>query len=123
MQDKGEWSLKNIIDLTSDDVGHHVIRGVVPGSTVTLKFQETSHLGSAGCNSYQAPLARNEEVIDLGPVTKSAESCRHLENFNDVIRQEVRYLDLLSQVTRGVTVADRLFLSTPTGIYLIFEAK
>ena len=56
-------------------------------------------------------------------VSKSAASCRHLENFNDVIRQEVRYLDLLPDVTRGLTVADRLFLSTPTGIYLIFEAK
>ena len=46
-----------------------------------------------------------------------------MENFNAVIRQEVRYLDLLPDVTRGVTFADRLFLSTGTGIYLIFEAK
>ena len=120
---QGEWSLKNIMDLSSDDVGHHVIRGIVPGSTVTVKFQETSASGSAGCNSYQTSLRIDGEAIDIGPVSKSAASCRHLENFNAVIRQEVRYLELLSQVTRGVTVADRLFLSTGTGIYLIFEAE
>ena len=118
-----EWSLKNIIDLTSDDVGHHVIRGIVPGSTVTVKFQETSASGSAGCNSYQASLRIDDEAIDIGPVSKSEESCRHLENLNDVIRQEMRYLSFLPQVTRGVTFDKRLFLSTGTGIYLIFEAK
>ena len=120
---QGEWSLKNILDLSSDDVGHHVIRGIVPGSTVTVKFQETSASGSAGCNSYQTSLRIDGEAINIGPVSKSAASCRHMENFNAVIRQEVRYLDLLPDVTRGVTFADRLFLSTPTGIYLIFEAQ
>ncbi len=120
---QGEWSLKNILDLSSDDVGYHSIWGIVPGSTVTVKFQETSASGSAECNSYQAYLRIDGESIDIGPVTKSEESCRHLENFNDVTRQEVRYLDLLPDVTRGVTFGERLFLSTGTGIYLIFEAE
>ena len=120
---QGEWSLDYIVYLSLDDVEDHTVRGIVPGSTVTVKFQETSASGSAGCNSYQTSLRIDGEAINIGPVSKSAASCRHLENFNDVIRQEVRYLDLLPDVTRGLTVADRLFLSTPTGIYLIFEAK
>ena len=119
---QGEWSLDYIVSLTSDDIGQQVIWGVVPGSTVTLNIQEGLASGSAGCNSYQAPLAINEEAIDVGPVSKTAISCRHLENFNAVIGQESRFLTLLPKVTTGVTVADRLFLSTPTGIYLIFEA-
>ena len=123
--ERKEWTLTGIIDFNTDEPGWNLrkVTKAVPDPAVTLSFQETHISGSAGCNSYQAPLAINEEVIDLGPVTKSAASCRHMENFNAVIRQEVRYLDLLPDVTRGVTIADRLFLSTPTGIYLIFEAQ
>ena len=118
-----EWSLENIVYLTSDEIEHHIIKGVVTGSTVTLKIQEGSASGSAGCNSYQASLSVAGEAIDIGPVSISALSCRNMENSTNVIRQESRYLSLLPDVTRGVTVADRLFLSTGTGIYLIFEAK
>ncbi len=123
--ERKEWTLTGIIDFNTDEPGWNLrkVTKAVPDPAVTLSFQETHISGSAGYNSYQAPLAINEEVIDLGPVTKSAVSCRHLENFNAVIRQEMRYLELLSQVTRGVTVADRLFLSAGTGIYLIFESK
>ena len=120
---QGVWSLKSIVDLSSDYLGSGVKEEAIPGSAVTASFQENHISGSAGCNSYQAPLTIDEEAIYVGPVSKSAVSCRHLENFNDVIRQELRYLELLSQVTRGVTVADRLFLSAGTGIYLIFEAQ
>ena len=120
---QGERSLKNIVSLTSDEIEHHIIKGVVTGSTVTLKIQEGSASRSAGCNSYEAPLSVAGEAIDIGPVSISALSCRNMENSTNVIRQESRYLSLLPDVTRGVTVADRLFLSTGTGIYLIFEAK
>ncbi len=120
---QGEWSLKNIVSLTSDDIGQHVVWGVVPGSTVTLIIQEGLASGSVGCNTYQAPLTIDGEAIDIGPITKSEKSCLHIENSTNVIRQESRYLDLLPQVAYGVTFGERLFLSTGTGIYLIFEAK
>ena len=123
--ERKEWTLTGIIDFNTDEPGWNLraVTKAVPTPTVTLSFQETHISGSAGCNSYQAPLTIDEEAIDIDPVSKTAVSCRHMENFNAVIRQEVHYLELLSQVTRGLTVASRLFLSTGTGIYLIFEAE
>ena len=120
--EQGEWSLMNILDLTSDGTVGLVIWWVVPGSSVTLKFQDASASGSAGCNSYQTTFKIDGKTVEIGLVSKSTISCRHMENFNDVIRQELSYLEFLPQVTHGVTVADRLFLSTPTGIYLIFRS-
>lgn len=120
---QGEWSLKNIVSLNLDDIEQHVFGGIVPGSTVTLNIQENHVTGSAGCNSYQASLEVIEENITIGPPSVTELSCAHLEFNERVMNQESRFLDLLPQITRGVTIADRLFLSTPTGIYLIFEAQ
>ena len=120
-----EWLLTNFVDFSPDGLGKplRMMNRAIPEPTVTLSFGETSVTGSAGCNSYQAPLSIDEQTMVIGQISKTAISCRYMDNFNDVIRQELRYLDFLPQITRGVTIADRLFLSTPTGIYLIFEAQ
>ena len=120
-----EWLLTNFVDFSPDRLGKplRMMNRAIPEPTVTLSFGETSTTGSAGCNSYQAPLTINERTIAIGQVSKTAISCRYMDNFNDVIRQELRFLELLPQVTHGVTIANRLFLSTPAGIYLIFEAQ
>ena len=84
--EQGEWSLMNILDLTSDGTVGLVIWWVVPGSSVTLKFQDASASGSAGCNSYQTTFKIDGKTVEIGLVSKSTISCRHMENFNDVIR-------------------------------------
>lgn len=117
------WSLKFIVDLPTDDLGYYNEEPVIPGSTVTVSLHDNQIAGSSGCNAYQAPLEIEGTTIEIGAVSAEELVCEDLENPSDLMDQESRFLDLLPQVTRGVTIADRLFLSTPTGIYLIFEAQ
>ena len=118
-----EWSLEKIVDISPHESGQPRIWDVIEGSTISFRFQENSVSGSAGCNSYQASLEVIEENITIGPPSVTELSCAHLEFNERVMNQESRFLDLLPQITRAVTGADRLFLSTGTGIYLIFEAQ
>ena len=120
---QGEWTLTSIADLTSDDIGDNYIMETIPGSTVAVSFQEDHISGSAGCNSYQASLKVVGNAITIGPTSATELACDDLDSSNDVMDQESRYLDLLPKVTRVLVIADRLFLSAGTGIYLIFEAK
>ena len=125
--ERREWSLKNIVNFNRNPDGPNtnvtMVGQVVPGPAVTISFQETHISGASGCNSYQASLSIAEESIIIGPPSASELSCGHLKNANDVMRQELRYLSLLPQVTRIGTYDERLFMSTGTGIYLIFEAE
>ena len=118
-----EWSLKNIVNFSPDGPRNSdsIIGKAVPGTAVTILFQETHISGSAGCNSYQASLRITGEGIVIGPPSASGLSCGHLKDANDVMRQEMHYLSLLPQVTRIGTYDERLFMSTGTGSYLIFE--
>ena len=120
---KGEWILASILYLTSDAIGDNYIKETIAGSRVTASLRENHVTGSAGCNSYQAPLQVTGENITISFPSVSDLPCAHLEFPERVMKQESRFLTLLPQITRGVTIADRLFLSTPTGIYLIFEAQ
>ena len=124
ISETGAWLLESIIVLSSDDTrNNNYIYALTPGSTVTASFQENSVSGSAGCNNFQATLEIDGGAIAIGPASATKKVCDDIEQPNDVMDQESRFLTHLPQVTRGVTIADRLFLSTPTGIYLIFKAQ
>ena len=125
--ERREWSLKNIVNFNRNPDGPNtnvtMVGQVVPGPAVTISFQETQISGASGCNSYQASLKIAGEAVAIGPPSASELSCERLKNANDVMRQELRYLSLLPQVTRIGTYGDRLFMSTGTGIYLVFEVE
>ncbi len=116
------WSLKFFVDLTTDHLGSRSKEAVIPGSTVSVLLHDDQVDGSAGCNTYQATFEIHDESIAIGPPSATKQVCEDIESPDDVMKQESRFLNLLPQVTRAVTIADRLFLSTPTGIYLIFES-
>lgn len=118
-----EWALEKFVDVSPHESGLPRIWDVILGSTVTMNIQGSSVSGSAGCNAYQATFEIDGETITIGPISSTALTCTHLEFFERVMDQESRYLALRPQVTRGVTIGDRLFLSTGTGIYLIFKAQ
>ena len=122
---RDEWSLTNVVDFGPDGIiaNETMIGEVDPGPAITISFQESQVSGSAGCNSYEAPLSIAREAIAIGPPSTSAMSCDHLENAVVVMEQEQRYLSLLSKVTRIGTYGERLFMSIGEGIYLLFEAE
>ena len=63
------------------------------------------------------------DAVSIGVPSASGGSCDHLENAQDIIQQELRYLSLLSKVTRIGTYEGGLFMSAGTDIYLLFEAE
>lgn len=114
-----EWSLTNTVNFNNLTKAGSVVAEPV----MTISFQENHISGSTGCNLYQASLKIDGEVVAIGPPsTTVASSCEQLENADKVMRQEERYLSFLPQMTRIGTYDERLFMSTGTGIYLVFEA-
>ena len=120
-----EWKLLEIVDYSPDGRRDTLsTRGApVEPSSVTISFKDADISGFAGCNSYEAPLDLADDAVSIGPPTASELSCHHLENADDVMEQEIRYLSLLPQVTWIGTYDRVLFMSTDTGIYLLFEAE
>ena len=122
-----EWSLTNIVNFNRNPSGPNTARttagSVVAEPVMTISFQENHISGSTGCNFYQASLKIDGGVVAIGPPsTTVASSCEQLENADKVMRQEERYLSFLPQMTWIGTYDERLFMSTGTGIYLVFEA-
>ena len=120
-----EWKLLEIVDYSPDGRRDFLsTRGApVEPSSVTISFKDAAIFGFAGCNSYEASVSLVDDVVSIGSPLASELSCHHLENVDDVMEQEIRYLSLLPQVTWIGTYDRVLFMSTDMGIYLLFEAE
>ena len=61
----GRWSLTTLIEPGGTGPGFRVT-DVIPETEVTIEFSETGVSGSAGCNSYGAPLSVKDSTIAVG---------------------------------------------------------
>ena len=93
---------------------------VLDGTEVTISLGENSVSGSAGCNSYSAPLSLAGSTIEAGKVSATRMECK---GPNGVMEQEQRYLEVLRDVTRFAIYGDRLAMHTGDDEVLLFDAK
>jgi heat shock protein HslJ len=78
----------------------------IAGSNVTLKFEQGSASGSAGCNSYHSTYTTTGSKLELGPTASTKRAC--LER--DKNAQETAYLEALSKVVAYEVSGGRLML-------------
>lgn len=89
----------------------------VPGSSVTLAFDDGSAGGSGGCNSYGGSYEQNGSELTFAEMVSTMMACAD----QGVTDQEARYLGELESVTHFVAVGDVLWLGTAEGGALIFQ--
>ena len=117
----GRWSLTTLVEPHRTDYTtvHSRTSDVVPGTEVTIDFSEYGVSGSAGCNSYGAPLSVQNSSMTIGAVTVTRAWCDDPERLMD---QEQRYLDILTHVTHFHIHGNRLALLTNEDKALLFTS-
>ncbi|MFN2203936.1 MAG: META domain-containing protein [Caldilineaceae bacterium] len=65
---------------------------VIPGTTVTAKFEGDTISGNAGCNEYSGTVSRDDRKITISEVVATQNTCAEPEYIMD---QEQRYLQQL----------------------------
>ena len=93
---------------------------VLEGAVVTISLGDNGVSGSAGCNSYSAPLSLEGSTIEVGDVSATRMSC---EDPDGVMEQEQRYLEVLRDVKRFDIYGDRLAMHTDDDEVLLFDAR
>ena len=119
----GGWSLRTFVEPHEYGSGMWFPRttDVLVGTEVTISFRKTGVSGSAGCNSYEAPLSVEDASITIGALSATEKSCADRTRLMD---QERRYLDLLPSMTRFRIYGDRLYIHTDDGMaLLLFQAE
>lgn len=93
------------------------MNGSVPvaGSSITLKFEQGSATGSAGCNQYQSTYTTSGAKLEFGMTSSTKRAC--LEQEMNV--QETAYLGTLPKVAEYGVAADRLTLRDAAGAALL----
>ena len=93
---------------------------VLDGTELTISFGENDVSGSAGCNSYSAPLRSAGSTIEVGKVTAAQVECKGPEG---VMEQERRFLGILTDVNQFNIYGDRLAMLTGGDEVLLFDAR
>ena len=92
----------------------------LPGTEVTISFDEDGMGGSSGCNSYAGPVRLEDGSITVDSLIHTEKLCAFLAG---LMAQEERYLDLLPRLTRYDTYSDGLLIQTDDDVFLLFQAK
>ncbi|MDP9191136.1 MAG: META domain-containing protein [Acidobacteriota bacterium] len=85
------------------------------GSSITLKFEQGSATGSAGCNQYSSTYTTSGAKLEFGMTSSTKRAC--LEQEKNV--QETAYLGALPKVAEYGVAADRLTLRDSAGAALL----
>ena len=96
------------------------ITELVPGTALTVSFQESSLLGSGECHSYEASLIIEDSRIEIQDVTVSEKPCDAPEALAE---QETRFADVLESAASSQLYGDRLFVQTEDDEALLFRAE
>ena len=123
-----EWSLRAFVPLYfvqqhPDGSGVWTLRDVadvLPGTEVTISFDEDGMGGSSGCNSYAGPMRLEDGSITVDSLIHTEKLCAFLAG---LMEQEERYLDLLPRLRQYDTYGDGLFMQTDDDVFLLFQAK
>ena len=117
-----EWSLTTFVEprKTGSYTRFAYTTDVLEGTVVTISIGENSVSGSAGCNSYSAPLSYGGSMIEVERVSTTRMSCGHRDG---VMEQERHYLEVLRDVKRFNIYGDRLAMHTGDDEVLLFDAR
>jgi heat shock protein HslJ len=85
---------------------------------ITLKFEDGTLSGSAGCNGYGGAYALDGSDLTVGAIAATEMACLDPAG---IMEQEQRYLGLLGDVSTHAIFGDRLWLETDDGRGLVFE--
>jgi len=94
---------------------------LVPGTTITLQFLNGQIAGFGGCNSYNGAYSATDNgdgtySVQVTQITNTQMACPE-----DVMRQEQRYFEILSQVTTAQVQGNYLVLAAPVGTLAFYE--
>jgi heat shock protein HslJ len=106
--DKAEWVLERY-----GPAGEEV--GLLPGSTVTLHFEDGRLDGTAGCNGYFGDYQLAGDSLTVGTLGSTEMWCEGLMD------QESAYLNLLRAVETAAREGDSLILTGPAGRLVFAE--
>ncbi len=120
---EGRWSLTTLIEPPEAETGrarHLRPTDVIVGTDVTVQFREGGVSGSAGCNTYSAPVNIDGTGITAGAAKVTRAWCDDPAGLMD---QERLYLDILGRVKDFRIFGDQLAIQTDGGEQLLFQAK
>jgi len=86
--------------------------GVLPGTTITLKFSGDQISGSAGCNQYGGSYKTSGNSLRISDVFATEMGCLEPKG---ILEQEQAYLTALRAAARYQIVSDRLEIFDETG--------
>jgi heat shock protein HslJ len=92
----------------------------IPGSRLTIAFEDGEVNGSAGCNRYSGNYQISGEKITLGMLAWTEMACMQPEG---IMEQEQAYMAFLSEVVRFEIVDGQLVLAKAAQEQLIFNRK
>lgn len=97
------------------------ISGTMPiaDSKITLKFEQGSASGSAGCNQYRSAYTTNGSKLEFGLTSSTKRACL-AQAMN---AQETAYLGALAKVAAHEASADRLVLRDAANATVLEFAK
>ena len=120
---KGMWKLtafvkSRVVSSRRTDYSHTI--DIIPGTEISMEFREDGVSGSAGCNKYSGSLSLDDSTPDVGEITATREWC---DDPDGLMKQERRYLDILSRVSLYHIFGDQLSLRTEDHEALLFRTK
>ena len=108
--DGREWTL---VELNS--------AGLLPGTNITLGFEEERAGGFAGCNAYGGPYEVGEGTLSISMLERTLQACLEPEG---VMEQEDAYLAALQGAAAFRVAGDRLEIEDGTGrVVLVYGQK
>jgi heat shock protein HslJ len=92
-----------------------ILQGTIPGTSISLTFGNGNLSGFAGCNSYNATYSSTRAAgpsnnITVGPVSSTAQMCSE-----EIMNQELGYLNSLETASSYTINGDMLTLTTASG--------
>ncbi len=94
-------------------------RDLLPGTTITLKFEGQQISGSAGCNQYGGNYQAGGDSLSVGDVFFTEMGCMEPEGIMD---QEIAYLTALGSAATYQINADRLKVYNNAGTQILVFA-
>ena len=89
----------------------------LPGSRITIGFEDGQVRGHLGCNSFSGPYSLSGSALEFGLLMSTLMACVE----DDLMQQESRMFELIGQVDEAQLIEGRLHLLLADGRSLIYE--
>jgi heat shock protein HslJ len=103
-------------EVTGFNNGRQAVVSPVPGTALSVLFQDGSVTGHAGCNSFRASYTREGDRLAIGPAAATRMHCEG----EGVMEQERQFLAALETATRWALDRDMLDVHRADGERVLF---